>query len=1037
MDMKKSALRKEFYREIRGSLQRFLSILLISALGVAFFAGLRACKTDMLLSADAFYDRTNMMDLRIVSSMGLTQDDVRAICAADGVRAAEGVFVQDALFSDGDEDVVVRLYSMTEQVNTCLLTGGRMPQGVSECAADEFFLSARGLKLGDTLQLESGSGDGLSDTLRKTQVTIVGSVSTGRYLSSARGSSTIGNGKVAGYLVLPAENIIPEYYTEIGVLFEGTRELNSYGDEYDAVVEQCMEALQAVRPERELARLQQLQQEAYRGLDEKESEIALQEQELRKAGQELKEAQQTIADGFSEAERGREKLAAERNGLPELFAGAEAELTAGRRALAEAWEKYNVQEAPVLAAREEYDSYVRQLSDISQGPEDIRKILEVLGIDETGIIEAEQELEAARTKLEAQETALQEKEKELEAQKLQAEEKLAAAERELAGTEQELRRRESELLAAKQEYNSSLEENQNKIAKAYEAVEEGRKEIASMEAPEWYLLDRNTIESCVSFAQDADRMDAVSLVFPGIFFLVAALVSLTTMTRMVDEERTKIGTLKALGYGTADIAGKYIKYALYATLTGSVIGVLAGGKIFPYIVITTYKLVYTCLPEVVMPLHPVYSVVAVLIAVLCTVAATLAACLRALREQPAELIRPAAPKAGKRILLERVGILWRHISFSRKATLRNMFRYKKRFFMTVIGIGCCMALLLVGYGLKDSIGVMAHIQYGELCRYDISVSLDSRAPESGFAKQFGSMPGVSGASPYREAAVDLTSGATTKSVRLIVLPDAEAFDAFFVFRDRNSGEQYSINDAGIFLSEKAAKMLGVRAGDSVRLQRDAADFREVRIGEVTENYIFHYAFMTESLYRELYGEAPVYNGCYLRLEPDASEEGTAAALLRDYDEVASVLVTGTLQRQVDEMLRSLNVITWVLIVCAGMLAFIVLYNLSNINITERRRELATLKVLGFYDSEVSGYVYRENVLLTFFGILLGIALGRLLHGFVITTCEVDMVMFGHIIKPVSYLLSSLLTILFAALIGILMHFKLKRIDMVESLKSTE
>ena len=393
MDMKKSALRKEFYREIRGSLQRFLSILLISALGVAFFAGLRACKTDMLLSADAFYDRTNMMDLRIVSSMGLTQDDVRAICAADGVRAAEGVFVQDALFSDGDEDVVVRLYSMTEQVNTCLLTGGRMPQGVSECAADEFFLSARGLKLGDTLQLESGSGDGLSDTLRKTQVTIVGSVSTGRYLSSARGSSTIGNGKVAGYLVLPAENIIPEYYTEIGVLFEGTRELNSYGDEYDAVVEQCMEALQAVRPERELARLQQLQQEAYRGLDEKESEIALQEQELRKAGQELKEAQQTIADGFSEAERGREKLAAERNGLPELFAGAEAELTAGRRALAEAWEKYNVQEAPVLAAREEYDSYVRQLSDISQGPEDIRKILEVLGIDETGIIEAEQELE--------------------------------------------------------------------------------------------------------------------------------------------------------------------------------------------------------------------------------------------------------------------------------------------------------------------------------------------------------------------------------------------------------------------------------------------------------------------------------------------------------------------------------------------------------------------------------------------------------------------------------------------------------------------
>ncbi|MDE7299383.1 MAG: FtsX-like permease family protein, partial [Lachnospiraceae bacterium] len=688
----------------------------------------------------------------------------------------------------------------------------------------------------------------------------------------------------------------------------------------------------------------------------------------------------------------------------------------------------------------EYENYVQQLSAISQGPDDIKKILSVLGIHESEIIEAEEQLAGARAELEAQEALLAEKETELADGKLRAEEQLTAAEQELDASEQTLKQTESELLAARAEYDGSLEENLRKIAEAYEEIEQGRRETAAMDMPEWYLLDRNTVESYVGFEQDADRMDAISQVFPGIFFLVAALVSLTTMTRMVDEERTKIGTLKALGYSTGAIAGKYIKYALYATLTGSVIGVLAGGKIFPYIVITTYKLVYSCLPEVVMPIHPVYSVLAALIAVFCTIAATFAACLKALREQPAELIRPVAPKAGKRILLERVGILWRHIGFTKKATLRNMFRYKKRFLMTVIGIGGCMALLLVGYGLKDSIGIMAHIQYGELCRYDISVSVDTRTSESeraGLSQQLGSMPGVAAAAQFRETSVDMMADGTTKSVRLIVLPDEKAFDLFFVFRDRKSGEQYAMSSEGIFISEKLANMLGVKAGDSVRLQQDTADFTEVRIGAVTENYIYHYAFMTETLYRALFSEAPAYNGCYLRLEPSVSEEEIAAALLQQYDDVTSVLVTSTLQRQIDDMLGSLNVITYVLIVCAGMLAFIVLYNLSNINITERRRELATLKVLGFYDGEVSGYVYRENVLLTLLGILLGMGLGKLLHGFVITTCEVDMVMFGHIIKPVSYLYSGMLTILFAVLIGILMHFKLKRIDMIESLKSIE
>ena len=433
---------------------------------------------------------------------------------------------------------------------------------------------------------------------------------------------------------------------------------------------------------------------------------------------------------------------------------------------------------------------------------------------------------------------------------------------------------------------------------------------------------------------------------------------------------------------------------------------------------------------------------AILIAVCCTLAATLVACTRSFKEQPAALMRPAAPKEGKRILLERVGFLWKHLSFTKKASLRNIFRYKKRFFMTVIGIACCMALLLVGFGLKDSIGVMAHIQYGELWRYDGSVSFSATAKEeekNAFFSEIEKDGAIADASPAYETMIDLMAGDTTKSINLIVLPDADAFARFFCFRDRNSKTEYTIEEGSIFITEKLARMLEVKAGDTVQLLPDTALFYPAKIAAITENYIYHYIFMTQNTYQQLFGEKPEYNECFLRFRESgsAAEESIAANLLKEYDIVTSISVTSTLQKQIDDMLQSLNIIVYVLIICAGMLAFIVLYNLSNINITERRRELATLKVLGFYDGEVSAYVYRENVMMTLLGIFIGMAGGKVLHGYVITTCEVDMVMFGHIIKPVSFLYSGLLTVLFAVLIGIMMHFKLKKIDMVESLKSIE
>lgn len=1038
----KKALRKEFHREIRSSLQRFVSILLISALGAAFFAGLRACKTDMLLTADSFYDETNMMDIRIVSELGLTEADAEAVRRTDGVLAAEGAFSADALLRQGDADVAVRLYSKTGQVNTYLVLEGRMPENTSECAADKQFLERYGLEVGDTVTLNSGTDTPISDTLEKDTVTIVGAVSTGRYMSSARGSGTIGNGKIAGYLVLVPESFLADCYAEMYVALSGAGELNSYSDEYDTVVENVKEALERVGTDRAAVRLDEVKKDAYAQLDEAFDEVKAGEQELLDGETQLLDGEKAVADGFAELEAARGALEEKREALPDTFAEYDAQLEEAKEALSQAWAKLEREEEPVLAARAEYESYVEQLKAISQGPDDIRKILAVMGIFEEDIIAAEETVAAARAKLEEQEEEFERQEEELAQRKLEAQEELNAAQAQLDENETALKQKQQELSDAKEEYYASLSANRNKIADAYREIEEKREETAAMEVPEWYILDRDTIESYVGFEQDADRMDAISKVFPAIFFLVAALVSLTTMTRMVDEERTQIGTLKALGYGRRDIAGKYIKYALYATLLGSVIGVFAGGKIFPYIVITTYKLVYANLPGVVMPIHAYYSVMAAVLAVFCTLAATLAACLKAFHEQPAALMRPAAPKAGKRIFLEHIGFLWKHLSFTRKASLRNMFRYKKRFFMTVIGIGGCMALLLVGFGLKDSIGVMSHIQYGELWLYDGAVSLDASAGEAekeDFLSGVLERDDIAGASFAREGAMDISANGMTKSISIVVLPDTESFERFFVFRGRGSKKRLEIKDNEVIITEKLAKMLEVEAGDTVQLQPDNATFYPAKISAVTENYIYHYIFMTESAYRQIFGEKPAYNECFLLFAQEGAsyEEETAAGLLRDFDIVTSVSVTSTFQGQIDDMLKSLNVITYVLIICAGMLAFIVLYNLSNINITERRRELATLKVLGFYDGEVSGYVYRENVLLTLIGIVLGIGLGKVLHSFVITTCEVDMVMFGHVIEPASYLYSSLLTALFAVVIGVMMHFKLKKIDMIESLKSIE
>lgn len=949
--MNKKALRKDFFIEIKKTYNRFISILLIVALGVAFFAGLRACRSDMEITADTYYDETNLMDLRIVSTLGLTDSDIEGLKKVEGISAVEAGFTKDVILNINDSELAVKTFSLNETINEFYLVEGKIPTNTGECMVDTLFLENTGYKIGDTVKMESGDASAIEDSFKEIELKIVGSCKSSRYLTFARGNTNIGNGEIHSFLVLPKENYKSEVYSEAFVTVTGAKALMTYGSEYENLVEDVTPRIKEISKSLLSARYEEI---------------------VTKPKQELEDAKETIN--------------AEKTSLQEKKDSVYAKFE-------EANKQLNTYEIQVTDARNTLEEKKESLREINYGENDIARLFAV------------------------QEETVQAKEEEIKKQKKELESQLSSAEQEFTKAEEEINNKEQEIMDAEEK-------------------------LAAIPEPKWYVLDRNTIESYVSYGSDADRMEAIAEVFPAFFFLVAALVCLTTMTRMVDEQRVQIGTLKALGYSKVSIASKYILYALLATFAGSIVGALIGQKVFPRIVITAYKIMYKNIPYVLCPYQWRYIIMAGVLAVLCTTLAAFFACEKELKANPANLMRPLAPKAGKRIFIERIHFIWKRLNFTKKATLRNLFRYKKRFLMTVIGIAGCMALLLVGFGVKDSIGVMSEIQYAELWKKDGTISLNTdmtKEKKETLLSNLSNLEEIKKAALSYETAVELVNGKYDSSATLITVDTLENFEAFYHFRDRISKEVFHLNDEGVILTEKLAKTLHVSAGDTVMLKVDEFKEVEIKIEAVTENYINHMIYMTPAVYETIYGEEPVYNQCIL-IETNksaASEEKLYGQLLNDNEDILSILSTSVLQDRIDDMLKSLNIIVFVLILCAGLLAFIVLYNLSNINITERKRELASLKVLGFYDKEVNSYVMKENMILTFFGIIVGIALGIVLHRFVIVTSEVEMVMFGRLIKGISFIYSSALTFLFTIFISFVMYFKLKKIDMIESLKSVE
>lgn len=765
-------------------------------------------------------------------------------------------------------------------------------------------------------------------------------------------------------------------------------------------------------------------------IDGAQAELTAKKSELAQTRAELESSLGQINEGFSQIKEQEETLS-----------GTEAQLNEGQEELDKGKKELETKKAELSAAKEEIAANQATLDD---GQSQLDSARAQLSSGRQQLEEKQAQLNAGQAEIQANTEKLTSSQAELDAN----EQKLLDGEKEIRENEQKLKDAKKDLEDAKKklsdgkkEYQDGKKEADDKIAEAQQKIEDAQKEVDDIETPEWIISDRNDLPEYSDFGDNAERLKNIGKVFPMIFFLVAALISLTTMTRMVEEQRTQIGTMKALGYGKASIASKYLSYAFLATVGGSIAGVLFGEKVLPFIIIQAYGIMYWNIGDhMQLDYELQYALIASGAAVICTMGATLFSCAKTLAETPASLMRPPAPKEGKRILIERISFIWKHLSFSWKSSMRNLFRYKKRLFMTIFGIAGSMGLMLVGFGLYDSIMDIAILQYDQIQHYDAMVINDEDATDSQEKDLLKFLDGNSEIDHYTR--VQLTKMTAPKekgsvSIYVYVPENTENFKEDVTLRDRKSHEQYELTDDGAVICEKTASLIGVKAGDKITLEKDNRKYK-VKITAVTENYMGHYVYMTPSCYEKTFGEKPKYSSTVYTMKEDAeSDLETFGNAILKYPAALSISYTSSTAGQVERMLGSLGAVIWVLIISAGMLAFVVLYNLNNINITERQRELATLKVLGFYDGEVSQYVFRENILLSFIGILAGAVFGILLHRYVITTVEVDAVMFGRNIKPISFVYSGIITFGFSMFVNMVMHFKLKKINMVESLKSVE
>ncbi|MGN0400994.1 MAG: FtsX-like permease family protein [Acetatifactor sp.] len=910
-------IRKSTFREIKSSFGRFAAILSIIALGVGFFAGLKVTKTAMVTSMKDYLDRHSFYDYRLVSTLGFEAQDVEALENKEDVEAVEAALAMDVLYvTDSGRRGAVKTLSLPSGVNTVELVAGRLPADSGECVADSRMFDESAI--GSTITISAENEQELRDSFVKETYTVVGLVQSPLYIQFERGNTSLGTGRLDGFVYLLPEAYDMEFYTDIYVRFRQDNEL--YGEGYTAYMD--------------------ARQETWEKLTEQVADRRYQEI-LTEARDKLSEARQELAD---ERSRGEQELA-----------DREQELT-----LAEAELDEKIQQLRAIPAEYRQDS--------------------------------------------------------------------AAAEEELEKAQEELEEGVRQLREAQAEFGQQMDDAEAELA-------EKEKEIEELEKPETYVLGRNTNVGYVCFENDSDIVEGIANVFPVFFFLVAALVCVTTMNRMVEEQRTQIGVLKALGYGNGIIMSKYMIYSGLAAVIGCVLGFFLGTWGFPRVIWYVYGIMYTT-DSLVYVFDWKLAVLSVLVSMLCSVGATWFSCRVELSEASAQLMRPKAPKAGKRVILERIPFLWKRLSFLQKVSVRNIFRYKKRFFMMLVGISGCTALLVTGFGIKDSIADVAEKQFEEIQIYDIGVSF-KKPVDVDLEKKLEELSGA-GLADFLcvvESSMDIVTEKGTKSV-YVVTGDRERM-AGYVDMHTEDGVRIPFPGQGEgVITQKLAGQYGIKPGDTITLRDEEMRQMTVTVTAVMENYVNNYVYLSRETLQTAFQSNPEQKTAYVNIREDCDPHLLAAALM-ELEETASVTVNRDTVERVGSMMSSLNMIVVIVTLCAGVLAFIVLYNLTNINITERIREIATIKVLGFYKRETESYVFRENLLLTVLGMLPGLVLGHFLHAFVMSQVQIDLMAFDIRVAPVSYLYSALLTVTFAWLVNRGMSGRLDSVSMTESLKSVD
>lgn len=1017
----KSAMQKDFWREIKHTKSRFFSMMILVALSVAFLSGLKATAPDMKKTGDDYLDSLHLADIQVLSTLGLTDEDIDALKAQESIENAEGEYVLDAFASSDGAEAVVKVLSLSDQgINDVLLREGRMPARADECVVEENMLGLLGIAIGDTIALEPDSK--MDDALAGEEYTVVGTVRSPVYIAVERGTSTIGSGTVKAYLYLPRDAFALDYYTAAYARVTGAAELTAFYDEYDDYIDDVIDTLEAFGDERAALRHDSLVAEATEKLDDAQQELddakAEADEELGKAQRELSDARKKLDNGWRDYRSGQQELKDSRARLDEAYQS----LRDGEQEYADGLAQYEASRREFEDQKAAAGAGMAAVTD----PAALAAMQQQMEQAQQQLDEAKAQLDAARAELD---TGWQEYD-DGEAQYASGAQKLADAYRDLQKGEQDYR-------DGLNDYEDGKAEADEKIADAQEKITDARREVADIESCEWYLFSRSYNPGYTGFGQDAERMANLASVFPIIFFLVAALVCLTTMTRMVEEQRVQIGSLKAMGYSGLAISRKYLFYGLLPSLAGGVFGLVIGYILFPKMIFTAYQIMYQ-MPDIELRAYPEISIFSVLAAVACTTLATLWACLATLRETPASLMRPRTPKAGKRVFLEYVRPLWKRMSFTHKVTARNLFRYQKRFWMTVIGIGGCTALIIAGFGMRSSLLFTMSRQYDDLFHYSAQVTLSDNALSTERQAVEDFLAGDERIVSYvpceaSSATVVTPSYSTTAYVEVMASDEiGKVVDLF----DYKSGDPITMGDEGVYIDQKLSELLKVSVGDTFFLDGDVRG--DVTVAGIYEHYTGHFIYMTPGYYENALHADGEPNAYLLNFTSDDTD--TCNAIFEKLLDMSGVATTSRMRDTQDTYMHSMERVDFVVVIiilAAAALAMVVLFNLSNINITERQRELATIKLLGFYDGEVSAYVYRENIVLTLFGILLGCFMGHWLHIYLVRSTEIDLMMFGRQTATSAYVYAAILTVLFSVAVNVLAHFRMKKIDMVESLKSAE